>query len=450
MEELRLVFIALAVVSAFVLGIVAIRDFVKALAIWVALLPILDGLNTIPGFEQFSAVRVGTLVLTFAWLLVFLNGRIQLPKSSIATSYVWFLIACVGSSLFSRDVAGSMMKLFSYAQPVLFVVLATYAVRTSPKALQSLLRAMVIGLVLVTLYGTLEYILQRNPLADWGIIRVDAPYLQDSRFGMSGRLVSTIGQPVYCSAYLLVGIPVAGYFRSTFVKGQAIRLLILGFMVLSFLVLIFTGTRASYFSVTFMAFLYVLFFQGKIGQRVRRIFYLLAIGMAITLLLPQAFFVFLGNSINFNDPQQPAMTNTLQRVALSGTLFQIFEANPLWGVGPGFVAHAALSGRFLSYEGLAGLENHYLTILAEGGIVGGAAYLIFMIIAFREVIKKMRSVTGQLREFCRMTLIVMSGLFVFAVSCILLTALAMNLVMILLGLTSFVESENIKALSTSN
>lgn len=450
MEELRLTFITLAVSSGFVLGILAIRDFLRALTIWVALLPLLDGFNTIPGFEQFSAVRVGTMVLSFAWFLVFLNGRIRLPKSSIAASYLLFLIASVVSSLLSREVAGSMMKLFSYAQPVLFLVLAAYAVRISPKAFQLLLRAMVIGFVLVTLYGTLEYILQQNPLADWGIIRVDAPYIQDSRFGISGRLVSTIGQPVYLSAYLLVGIPIAAYFQHTFVKKRATRLVILAFIILSFLVLILTGTRASYLSVTFMALLYVLLFQGKIGHRVRRMFYMLAVGIAIMCMLPQDFFDFLSNSINFDNPQQAAMTSTLQRVALSTTLFEIFQANPLWGVGPGFVAHAALSGRFIDYEGLAGLENHYLTILAEGGIVGGAAYLIFMIIAFRQVIKKMRSVTGHLQEFCRITIIVMSGLFVFAMSCIVLTALAMDLVMILLGLNSFVQDENSRVLSTHN
>ena len=77
-----------------------------------------------------------------------------------------------------------------------------------------------------------------------------------------------------------------------------------------------------------------------------------------------------------------ANRNVLWRVAVTGGLLQVFQEHWFLGYGPGLLQKQSAAGLLPRVNGrypLGGLENQYATLLADGGIVAGLAYLLFML-----------------------------------------------------------------------
>jgi len=243
-----------------VLVALSLSDLSKAFSIWLAIYPLIADVAVPQGWEQLSPSRV---VNTFFFLFVLMSFGPPLRNAStrrIIYSYFLFICAAVLSAFSSNLPAGSILRVMTYVEPSFWLIVASLAVQRGSyeRSAKLILKGMLIGYTVFLAYGFSEFLLQSNVLVDLNLIQSDSSYLADVRFGIFGRLVSTLGQPVYAGLYAMVLLFVATfYFRHLVTSGIKKVLLIciisggLGFIV-------FSATRAAYAGVLLFPFLYAL------------------------------------------------------------------------------------------------------------------------------------------------------------------------------------------------
>ena len=169
-------------------------------------------------------------------------------------------------------------------------------------------------------------------------------------------------------------------------------------------------------------------------KRIRTLLTMLVVGSL--LLLAAYTFVpgladYLTNTFSA-DLTRPEAANYLGRLNLASALFRIFLENPILGYGPGLIQKLAFQG-LSQFEGLAGLENQYATILADGGIVAGLSYLSFMVAALATSYRVARSSEREVRYLGLMMLVIFVFYFLVTVSATSLALLPNYTVMAIAG-----------------
>jgi O-antigen ligase len=182
------------------------------------------------------------------------------------------------------------------------------------------------------------------------------------------------------------------------------KLLLLIAAVLMTLATLFTGSRGGVISFAalsaFVVAAHYFLDRGKRSSRTKskpgtRNFAFLAAGVAfIFLIFGLTLFLGGGESLLRGVGMQSSQADfSSGRVSYWQTAFEIFKAHPILGAGLDAFANA-----FTRYDTLNGAlrveqaHNDYLQILADGGIIGLAYVLAFLVILFRNGLRNIASI----------------------------------------------------------
>lgn len=235
-----------------------------------------------------------------------------------------------------------------------------------------------------------------------------------------GRILTTLGNPIYVAIYLLFSIFLASYLflqeKKEKGKFNFVYLIPVCINLLAFLLADTRGTYLGFLAGLFVAGAIYLFFGEKKKLKIS-----IASVMAAIVFLILAAFSFPGNSLVQNTP----ILNRVSTISLSGASITTrfigwsaawhgFLDNPILGVGPenfNIVFNKYVTPEFYIYESSSPYfdraHNNYLDTLASVGLLGFLAYLGFIFFIFYFIYKCYKD-----GKFGVYELMLFSGIFV--------------------------------------
>ena len=351
-------------------------------------------------FERFPSIEVSGftlkisflfgLSLIFAWLYRKIKNQKSKIKNPIVKSKLIFfslfafwlviLISLLINPLSFRSIAVFLLISFCFS---LFLVLSN--IRLSQKNIQKINLVIIWGSFIVCLFGFWQY------FADLGGISSKWTLLQEHYtlkiFGFP-RVHSTFLEPLLMANFLLIPICL---IISLWLKKQIKTKFFAPLLTIFLVIFIVTISRGAYLALLVAGIFLVIFAFKEIFQW-RKILLLLLI-LAISGLIAFGMIRVAGSQALANFVEQGETVvkkpeeqgfSTAHRLMTFKIAFQAFKEHPILGIGP---------GNFGSYydnypmESLPKTEhqtvnNQYLEILAENGILGLAAFILFLIILF--------------------------------------------------------------------
>ncbi len=372
--DYRNVFLIAAAIVCFV---VALSNFAAVWTFLLLVLPLIHLVSAMFGEPKVTLIRI----LLAGMTLVFLIQRKKpdfwkiLIRPLGLSGFVLFVLANIVSAVHSAE-PEAVLRSLTYLEPVLFCVLTYYVVSQDSANLRQVLRAIVIGGAFAAIIGLAELTLQRSGLEILGLTDLGfsfSVFQLDDRFGLGGRIISTIGQPIYAAMYFAIFLIVSVYCIVVYVPEHKGLFLIL--IPTGTLLILATGSRGPLLALvpTLLAFV-------ALSSRKNKVLPTTIVGV---LLLGLFAYVALPNLLSYVretfalDPNRVETQNVIGRIELTKVLFDIFQRNLVFGYGPGLVQKYALMG-MPEFAGLNGVENQYAMILADGGLLAGSTYLLFM------------------------------------------------------------------------
>lgn len=357
--------------------------------VWMIILYLIPALEMAPPLFDYPKLLPHRFLLVFAAIILLIKWARTKHLYRIFPSPVFLAFGgFIGANVISALQAGSPDAFFrslTYFEPLLYFTLTWALIFLYRWPPDKFIFNLILAGAWVQVIGLVEIITQKTFRQLLSISGPEAlPVLMaENRFGLGGRIASTLSHPVYAGFYFLLLLILSLYFFYHFRRNLK-GLLILLFPLTSFLILA-TGTRAIILCLVLsLATFYFLLSQQRktflpvvAGSLVLLIFFLV--------LFPQipAYFQ---KSLKLR-PRVQESVNLRYRLALTKALFQEFKEKPLFGHGPGLIQKQALQGKDSKYKGFSGIENQYAIILADGGILAGLAYLIFIVFTLVEAWK---------------------------------------------------------------
>jgi O-antigen ligase len=423
----------------------AFHNFAGVWRFFLLVLPFVHLIGSMFGMPQINLVRI---LLIEMGLVVYIKARRgfwqDMFKEFGIICLIMFVLANLISAVFHASIDGAFRSL-TYIEPVLFYVGAYYIVRQDSANFRRVLWSLVLGGIVVSVLGLIE-MWQHQAILDLLGINVTglhedfASYLQLDRFGFGGRIVSTIGQPVYASFYFVIINVVMVFYVLQYLPRYKVLLLII--IPLGAVLVIATGTRAAIISVILM-FVALIPLSARRGLGMGKIALGGVLAVGLTYALVPNVFNYLLDSFSLDTPNE-INANLIGRIDLTRSLLDIFPENPFFGVGPGLIQRAAQQG-ILEFVGLGGLENQYASILAEGGILAGSWYVLFMFASLRSLLRIRSSHNPHTMLAGLMTLLVFIFYFVATMSASSFVLIPNFLMMTLYGATvALADVENNK------
>ena len=412
----------------------AFYDFARIWRFFLLILPLVHTIGSLFGLAQLSVVRLVLVGTTVVLLLLSreVTGHWRIvPNEPGLVGFLLFVAANLFSAVHTLNYE-SVFRTITYLEPALFFILTYQVVRRDSGNMRQVVRIVALGGVVVCLLGFVEMKAQR-PVFD--LLGIHLPgfaedlsgYLEVDRFGLGGRITSTIGQPVYAGIYFVIWlVACAGYIV---IYRPAYRSLLFLLAPIGGVLILATGSRAPLFALPPAVIALVLISRSKGRTAVRVGLGLAMLSVTINLAAPTAF-GYLRESLS--GEYSPATANVLARLDLTNRLLAIFWEHPVFGYGPGLIQKAAIQGS-PDFVGLGGLENQYAVILADGGILAGGAYLLFMIATLWSLLRLRFSRSREVRQGALMMLLLFMFYFVVTASVTSITQLTTSLLMTLLG-----------------
>jgi O-antigen ligase len=411
----------------------ALIDFAGAWKFFLLILPVVHVL-TMFAVPQLTYVRLmlAGFVVVFPWTRAAARVPRDLLREPGFLAFSLFIVA----NLASAARLGTQEPIFraaTYCEPLVFGLVTYCVVRRRQAEFKPVLRALVLGGLAVALLGVVEIATQHSIFETFGIsfpgVEIDAPvYFELDRFGLGGRISSTIAQPVYASLYFAMWLMVSVYYLVVLAPSHR-RLLFL-LVPLAVAVLVTTGTRAALLALV-PASLVVAIRSGARPAVSLIAGTAAAVVVLLAVLSAPALMPYMQASIAL-DEKTTENANVFGRIDLTYRLLEFFGESPIWGNGPGEIQHRAQEA-VPGFAGLEGQENQYAVVLADGGIVAGTAYLLFIAAALRTVSSAAWSTTSELSDAGMMALALFVFYFVVIVSVTCLTQIPNDVLMTVYG-----------------
>lgn len=428
MDILATILIALFVIASLVILFTSIWNFTLGFQITIIMLFIVWSVKPpIASFDIFPFLRINSTFLLLGWIINIFREKLFIPPSLSAKYYWFFIVTCYISAVISFEGIPIILRATTYIEPILFFYFALSVIYTYNNS-KKIITPIIIGLVISILYGIYEVIFQENIFYSLNMLHLEESYLSDVRFLVSGRISLFIGQPVYAASLLLIFTPLILYYRNEVVSSKTGKRFFAIVIILSLVLIVFTGTRSAFVSFFVLLFTYLLVFSSS---RIKIGFIVSVTLISIAVVMPPEFLEYLQNSFTLSSTES---ANVFQRYDLTQRLFDLFFEHPFFGFGPGFIQKIASSDLITRFRGLEGQENHYFMILADTGIFGLSFYLMYVTSVFKEIRNGIRLLDKKEHEFSKYLLVICIGLFFISVSVMMLNSPLMHLVMILLGI----------------
>lgn len=358
---------------------------------------------TTAGTELFEVPKMFIVYLTAAILLIstalkfIFQGKIQIPKSLVFYSLLILVAIEVLSTLTSIDkftsvfgyptrLNGGLLSSFAY-----LIIFAAALVNLNFQKAQKLLLTMIAAAFAVAFWGIPGHFgFDPNCLILTG--KLNAACWQ-KEFAPTVRIFSTLGQPNWLAAFMVMTIPLSLALLLISKKGSRLFPFMITFALI--LALIFTRSLSG----TLGLFTSVAIFLILIGTKlIRKNLKILSVAAVIFLVVLAFFYPTIKGRIADcldKTPKPNAGTSSCQiRLVTWEGAINAFKTRPLLGFGPEtFVysyyqfrpAAANVTTEWNFYYNKA--HNEFLNYLTNTGILGFAAYLAFLAACLFELSK---------------------------------------------------------------
>jgi|YelNatPaOPRAMG01_1025707.scaffolds.fasta_scaffold00725_15 hypothetical protein len=304
-------------------------------------------------------------------------------------TFALFVLANIFSAFYNRSL-DALFRSLTYTEPLFYFALTWMWINSEKNNLSRLSGNFVLAGFWTQVIGLMEMATQKS-IRRLLAIPSSTPWEElfaTDRFGLGGRISSTLSHPVYAGLYFLFLLLISIYFFSHFKPRHKFLLLIL--VPLNLFLLLATGTRAVIICFFLSLLVLAISFRPQ-----KRIFVPILASLLTGLIFIFFFFpqipLYFQKSFKIRPGIQES-ANIRHRLVLTRTFLDVFAQKPIFGNGPGLIQKEALK-EGSSFKKMSGIENQYAIILADGGLLAGLAYLAFIIAVFWEVRR-----LGQLRS----------------------------------------------------
>ena len=175
------------------------------------------------GLEIFPMERVFSTLLFVVALIKMRGNWNKIPGISLFAYFLLFLFVILLSAILSDMLLSSLARTLTFLVPLMMGVMVLTAALEKDNSLGVIMGAMIIGIAVIIGFGIAELILQKNLLLEMGVLPWDEDYMSDVRFGISGRISSFVGQPIYAALYLFIMLPVVLFYRRYYNESHVIK-----------------------------------------------------------------------------------------------------------------------------------------------------------------------------------------------------------------------------------
>lgn len=330
------------------------------------------------------------LLLTLSAIKFIFEKTFIFPKNQIAALMLLFIAVQVASTATSID---KFTSIFGYptrlnggliSQIAYFTIFITALVNLdSPKIIKLALVSCVTALA-VSIIGILSHFgYDLTCLALTGDISSSC---WQAEFNPTLRIFSTLGQPNWLAAYLVLIIPVSLSFLFTASKKmQKIAFLFISLSLI--LALIFSGSRSGFAG---MIISLIIFFalngKGLIVKNRKILFTSIVLFVVLSVTFGSALMIRLGQSLT-RQKNVAGGTETGQiRIIVWQGAYDAFKKSPILGHGPETFAYSYSQFRPLAHNQTTEwnffynkAHNEFLNYLANIGLLGTICYLAFLL-----------------------------------------------------------------------
>lgn len=384
------------------------------------------------------------VVLTYVAIYCWLNKKKTKPLKLTDTSDkiigIYLLLITI-STLLSQNLEtslwGSKLReegIFAIAAYILLFLFSKYYYKKSNWHIYLFLASV----SLVSLYGIVQYFgfdpIPRDPF----------------RLFWKGRAFSTIGNPNYLGAYLVLALPV-GMF--SFIQSE--KKIILCTTLLIYLCLLCTNSRGSWIGFIISA-IFLIYYAYRFGYSKKALLILVSCMAAVTILFnilnnSQLLNRFLTIFIDFNKfvTKSPDIDRAgSSRIFIWARVIELIKENPIWGIGLenlGSIFSAKYENEILNYFSkpliIDKAHNEYLHIAVSTGIPSLITYLTFLGHVLWKAYKKIKNNHIILPLFCSV-IGYLSQAF-FSISVVSVAPIFWILLGILCNIVNFTERQSI-------
>ena len=429
-------FSAHANIFVLIIGIIifisSFRFFSFSFAFWLGVSPLIYQFRTFENWEFLPADRLIKCLLFAVALVKLRKYWSKINNKSFYFYYALFIGALLISSAFSPIWVQSLGRSMTFAVPLMVGIMAMVCLMDSPHGFRLILQGIIAGVVFTTGYGILEFALQQNILVDLNVINQEFDYLTEVRYGSSGRVTSFLSQPVYAALYYFSTLPILLFYGRYYCKSVMSKSFIIVNFILGLFIVFLTGTRSVYLAIIFIPFLYlILVRQGFL--KILGGYFLVA--MIMLPFLPESFWDYTLES--FNPEATKVSSGFFGRVELTEVLWEYFKENLLFGLGPGYVQ--AMGTAMESFFKLRGLENQYVSLLSESGLVGFTAFMIFLVKTLSFYRRANVSGNKLANDWWAMSLTIFCIMLIIGVSVSFINTIVMDYLMVYISITIYLQ-----------
>jgi len=327
--------------------------------------------------------KIFTLLLLFAVVWQFSEFKIDITKKNLKSLWppILLFIFLIISLFFSADITTSWLGSYNRREGLiswlfygLWAILLVFHLSQGSEAEKKnkIYRLLIVSAsagFLVSVYAIMQFF--GLDFVTWSEIPA-----------LTGRSISSFGQPNYLACWLVIVLPLTAYLFSS-AKNNWLRYLWLIFFITELAALFSTGSRAAFlvFLITSIPWLIWYFAQNKILSR-RKIFIFILSGLAILVLFIR--FLFISNPQRFQELTDFKKGSAFVRAELWQAGLKAISKKPLLGYGldnqpEAYVEYYktdwAVYARPNTYSDRA--HNLILDILLTSGIIGLAFFIYF-------------------------------------------------------------------------
>lgn len=356
------------------------------------------------GFElpKITLFRILTILVAFVWLILLVKrGKLSVPSSPLNWPIVVFLGISVISTIFSRNPGVSFRGLYNFyfwgltaimGYILLYIIISTVLEERDG---EDMITAILLGSVVIILYGFVQR--QGVDILEWAT-------------SPQHRIWSTLGNPNFLGAYLVMVIPLAVSRFLNKNQKEEVRVILFFLIAALFATLSFTLSRASWLAIIIASLIWAVSLGKKMLKR--KLGWMSA--LAVVVVFFAVLFVLPYRSLTGEQAIVERAVSTLDvneasnRVRVAGweVALRIAKRRPLLGTGLDTFKEAFLQQMGPDFESIAGknmipfyAHNEFLQVASTTGLIGLAAYIWLWLTFIVEAWRASRQSRGEEKLF---------------------------------------------------